>query len=263
MEAVGRLAAEVAVTCGALLRDVSRDAHEWLAAIGGDDALRRQGDRLVTDVTRAAGFLRQLGVYGEEQSQALEPVSVQRVLRHLAPVLKRVVGDRIDVVMPRSSGSFDVDVEAERLERVLVNVAGYARQRMPRGGQVKIDLETTDVGRRFVARYPNVRPGHHVLITVTELPTTGDASDATEPGSTPSDASGVDLGALMDLIGSCGGHLWMEAQPAGNMVVRIHLPRPAVSGSAAETLRTNVHANRGGRLIRWFRSASAMTGLFV
>jgi PAS domain S-box-containing protein len=262
MEAVGRLASEVAVTCSALLRDVSRDAHDWLEAIGGDDALRRRGERLVTDVTRAAGFLRQLGVYGEEQARALEPASVQRVLRHLAPVLKRVVGDRIEVVMPRSSASFDVDVDAERLERVLVNVAGYARQRMPRGGQVKIDLETADVGRRFVARYPNVRPGQHVLITVTELPAAGDA-DGTESGPASSDTTGVDLGALMDLIGSCGGHLWMEAQPAGNMVVRIHLPRPAASAPAPDMPRVSTHGDRGGRLIRWFRSASAMTGLFV
>lgn len=78
----------------------------------------------------------------------------------------------------------------------------------------------------------------------------------------PSETAGVDLGALMDLIGSCGGHLWMEAQPAGNMVVRIHLPRPA-GAAAVDTTRPGVHAARGGRLIRWFRSASAMTGLFV
>lgn len=264
MEAVGRLAAEVAVTCDGLLRDVSRDAQDWLDAIGGDDALRRRGERLVSDVARAAGFLRQLGAYGEEQARALEPVSVQRVLRHLTPVLKRVVGDRIELVMPRSSGSFDVDVEAERLERVLVNVAGYARQRMPRGGQVKIDLETTDVGRRFVARYPNVRPGHHVLITVTELPGgAGEAADVSDAESVPSDAPGVDLGALMDLIGSCGGHLWMEAQPAGNLMVRMHLPRPARSSSAAETPLPDAPSERGGRLLRWFRSASAMTGLFI
>jgi nitrogen-specific signal transduction histidine kinase len=248
MEAVGRLASEVAVTCDALLGDVARGAHEWLATVGSDDALRRHADRVLTDVTRAASFLRQLGTYGNEQVRALEPVSAQRVLRDLAPVLKRLVGDQIELVLPKSAGSFNVDVETERLERVLINVAGYARARMPSGGQVRIDLATTAVGRRFVARYSNVRPGDHVLITVTELPAVGQFGDDHERSSRSADKPGVDLGVLVDLIASCGGHLWLEAQPAGNMVVKIHLPKPPAA-SAAD--------NRGGRLSRWFRSTPA------
>ena len=149
--------------------------------VGSDDALRRHAERLLTDVTRAASFLRQLGTYGNEQVRALEPVSAQRVLRDLAPVLKRLVGDQIELVLPKSAGSFNVDVDAERLERVFINVAGYARERMPSGGQVRIDLATTAVGRRFVARYSNVRPGDHVLVTVTELPAVG-SSAATANG---------------------------------------------------------------------------------
>ena len=220
---------------------------EWLAKVGSDDALRRHAERLLTDVTRAASFLRQLGTYGNEQVRALEPVSAQRVLRDLAPVLKRLVGDQIELVLPKSAGSFNVDVEAERLERVLINVAGYARERMPAGGQVRIDLATTAVGRRFVARYANVRPGDHVLITVTELPAAGEIRGDSERGSRSSDKPGVDLGVLVDLIASCGGHLWLEAQPAGNMVVKIHLPKPPAA---------NATENRGGRLSRWIRSTS-------
>ena len=88
MEAVGRLASEVALTCDALLGDVALGAHEWLARVGSDDALRRHAERVLTDVTRAASVLRQLGMYGHEQERALEPVSAQRVLRDLAPVLQ-------------------------------------------------------------------------------------------------------------------------------------------------------------------------------
>ena len=183
-------------------------------------------------MTRAASFLRQLGTYGKEQERALEPVSAQRVLRDLAPVLQRLVGDQIEVVLPKTSGSFDVDVDAERLERVFINVAGYARERMPVGGQVRIDLATRAVGRRFVARYAHVRPGDHVLITVTELPAAGETRGDSERRSPSADKPGVDLGVLGDLVASCGGHLWLEAQPAGNMVVKIHLPKPPAAECA-------------------------------
>src|SRR6185503_11015014 len=65
MEAVGRLASEVAVTCDNLLRNVSQDGQQWLAVIGSDTHLRYQGEQLLSEVTRAAGFLRQLSVYGK------------------------------------------------------------------------------------------------------------------------------------------------------------------------------------------------------
>lgn len=257
LEAVGRLASEVAVTCGALLRDATRGARELQAALDSHDTLHRQSDRLAEDLERAASLLRQLEIYGQEQVRALEPVSVRRVLRDLAPVLKQVVGDQIDLVLSKSFGSFEVDVDVARLTRVLVNVAAYARQRMPGGGQMRIDLATTAVGRRFVARYPNVRPGDHVLITVTELPAE-DAPGGARPESESREKPPVHLGGLVDLVASCGGHLWMEAQPAGNMLVKIHLPRRAASEGGAAATVTGLRSERGRRLTRWFRSASAI-----
>jgi len=258
MEAVGRLASEVAVNCDALLRDVIRGANDWVGSVAHDTTLRRQAEQLAADAARAASLLRQLGAYGDHQVRALAPVSAQRVLRDLAPVLKRVVGENIELVLSKASGPFHVDVTSERLERVLINVAGYARQRMINGGTMKIDLATTAVGRRFVARYPNVRPGDHVLITVTEMP--GAIPAGADGAAGAFDKIGVDLGALVELIGSCGGHLWMEAQPAGNMVVKIHLPKRA-NGEAVESHRFEAPADRGGRLARWFRSASTPAGI--
>jgi hypothetical protein len=252
IEAVGRLASEVASTCDALLRDVARGVQEWMAASESADA-RRHGEPLLSDITRTASYLRQLGVYGGQQVRAVAPVSVQRVLADLSPVLKRVVGDQITLVLSKSTSSFDVDVEAERLERVLVNVASYARQRMRAGGQMRIDLAATALGRRFVSRHPHVRPGHHVLITVTELPQPGELRD-TVPGESRSlDRPGLELGGLVDLVGTCGGHLWLEAQPAGNLVVKIHLPRRGVVDTADPG--DPAPSERRGRLARWFRAA--------
>ncbi len=169
MEAVGRLASEVAATCDNLLRDVSQDGQQWLAAIHDDAVLRHQGELLLGEVTRAASFLRQLSVYGNKQTMTLGPVNLQRVLRDLAPVLKRVAGDDIEFVLPKASPALNVDMGPERVERVLVNVASYARERMPHGGRLNIELATVVVERRFLAKYPNVRPGDHVLITITEV----------------------------------------------------------------------------------------------
>src|SRR5262249_6639033 len=154
----------VAVTCTNLLRDVSEEARQWLAAVESGTSQRRQAERLLGEITRAASFLRQLSVYGEQQKNTLEPVNVSHVLRPLDPVLKQVAGDDIELVLPRTSRPVNVDVPVERVERVLVNVASYARQCMPFGGRLKIELARVVVDSRFLAKYPNVRPGSHALI---------------------------------------------------------------------------------------------------
>jgi len=48
----------------------------------------------------------------------------------------------------------------------------------------------------------------------------------------------------------------MEAQPAGNMVVKIHLPKP-FDADATDTTKRDARSDRGGRLSKWFRLASA------
>ena len=102
------------------------------------DVARYQGQLLFDDVARAAGYLGQLAAYGEEQRNAPEVVEMNKVLRDLAPVLKRVAGDNIDIVLPKATTPLTLDVEARPVERMLVNVAAYGRERMPLGGRLMV-----------------------------------------------------------------------------------------------------------------------------
>ncbi len=111
-------------------------------------------------------------------------------------------------------------------------MASYARERMPHGGRLKIDLASTVVDRTFLDKYPNVRPGPHVIATVTEertttpagLPVPWPAPSTDDSTTSAGDKPGVDLSALLRLLRDCGGHLWVTAEPTGNMTLKIHLP---------------------------------------
>jgi nitrogen-specific signal transduction histidine kinase len=259
MEAVGRLASEVADTCDILLRNVSHDGQRWLATVGSNAAQRHQGELILGEVKRAASFLRQLSVYGEKQTSALAEVDVNTVLRDLAPVLKRVAGDDIELVLPRKVFTLSVDVDAERVERVLVNIAAYGRARMPSGGRLIIELARVVVDLDFVTKYPNVRQGAHALISVTEVRTAASVEwpigirgpvEATAIATTP-ERPGVDLGALQALIGDCGGHLWMKAEPGGDMELKIHLPLRSADTSRSAGV---VGSALGRSVSAWFQS---------
>jgi hypothetical protein len=254
LEAVGRLASEIADTCADLLRNVSRSGDELLASLG-ETPLRAHGEVIFGDVNRATNFLRQLSAYSHKQAQDASPVDVNRVLRDLEPVLKKIAGDDIELVLPRKASALYVDVDAERVERVLVNIAAYGRTRMPTGGRLIVELARVAVDRKFTSKYPNVREGGHALIRVSEVrtgrmtwPIAPRAAGAAASGAETPESPGVDLGALQTLIGECGGHIWMNAEPGGNMEVKIRLPlRPGER--TAPTARTS-----GNAVTRWFQS---------
>jgi PAS domain S-box-containing protein len=259
MEAVARLASEIAVTCGRLLRDVHEDGQQWLMTVSDDTALRRRGERLLGEVTRAASYLGRLAAHGDEQTSALKPVELNRVLRDLKPVLKHVAGDDVDLELSKMSSPLNVDLKADRVERLLVNLASYGRERMPFGGRLRIELATVVVDQKFIEHHTNVRRGHHALITVTavrrDMPTAGTLhTNATEPAPNEvvSQKPGVDLGALQELLGECGGHLWLTADPPGNMVVKIRLPL-RVWDDRAHPTTSDTPTSRGRVMARWFR----------
>jgi PAS domain S-box-containing protein len=255
MESVARYGSEVAVTCKGLLKHVKDEGQQWLAGIDSD-TVRYRGELLLEEVTRAAAYLGQLASYSEEQQNVPDLVDVNKVLRDLEPVLKRVAGENIDVVLPAASAALNLDVEARPVERMLVNVAAYGRERMPLGGRLKIDVDSVVVDREFVARHPNVRPGEHVLLIVNEQrhlirPDAGDVASESLPASSTfsGDSPGVDLGVLQELVSACGGHLWMRAEPPGDMELKIHLPRRVLDRS--EALATPIASGRS----RWIRRA--------
>jgi hypothetical protein len=152
-----------------------------------------------------------------------------------------------------------VDVGAERVERLLVNLAAYGRERMPFGGRLKIELAPIVVDRHFTAKHPNVRLGPHALVTVTESRRASRTDGLlqlhdNETGSVPRSVAvqtRVDLGALQELVGECGGHLWMTVQPLGDMVVKIRLP--LVTSYGQPPRRTLAPGGRVRTLAHWFQ----------
>jgi hypothetical protein len=126
---------------------------------------------------------------------------------------------------------------------------------MPAGGRLKIDLDTASLDGGFVAEHPGVRPGGHVLITVTEerdpsAEETAPATSAAESGARP----GVDVGVLVRLVGEAGGHVWMTAEPTGTMVLKIHLPQDL--RDIAMTPQAAAPSDSGHTRLRWFGRAN-------
>jgi hypothetical protein len=259
MEAVGRLSSEVALNCAALLTDLQRKTREWL--MGAEAAgLRQHGETLFDDLTRVAGSLQQLVAYADKKTRTAVVADLNMLVRDLAPVLKQIAGDDVDVQVQGSSAALSVDIETERIERILLNLAAHGRERLLSGGKLTIEVAPVMVDLAFAARHANVRPGPHALITVREsrrsaradAPRLAAGSHRDSPPAAGTRKMPIELAELQRLVAGCSGHLWMRILPQGDIVAKLRLPvlapfdQPQPRALAALGVRSRM-------LTRWFQ----------
>jgi len=153
MESVGRLAGGVAHDFNNLLTVI-------LASVGfaarTDDlrSARRELDHIRTAAERAAALTRQLLTFSRKQLVRPAVIDVNGVLEGAAALLRRLAGERIDVVLRLGRRIGRVRADAGQIEQVLLNLVINASDAMPAGGTLTIETGAAEIDARHVATYP-------------------------------------------------------------------------------------------------------------
>jgi PAS domain S-box-containing protein len=152
MEALGRLAGGVAHDFNNLLTVVNGYADLLVDALGDDERaadaieIRRAGDR-------AAELTSQLLAFGRRGSSALAPVDLNARISALVPMLRRLLGEAIEVEVQLDPALGAVDADPSQLDQVVMSLAANARDAMVDGGLLRLTtshveaLSQPDAGR--------------------------------------------------------------------------------------------------------------------
>jgi two-component system cell cycle sensor histidine kinase/response regulator CckA len=240
MQAVGQLAGGVAHDFNNLLT----------AMIGFCDLLLlrfRPGDPSFADImqikqnaNRAANLVRQLLAFSRQQTLQPRVLSITDVLVELSHLLRRLIGENIELKVVHGRDLGVVKVDQGQLEQVIINLAVNARDAMTAGGSLTIrtsNATTTAPIRRGLEVMP---PGDYVLIEVTD---TGigipkeNLERIFEPFfSTKEVGSGTGLGlsTVYGIVRQTGGFVLVESEPGHGATFQIYLPRHQASDAAAQ-----------------------------
>jgi len=168
MENLGLLAAGIAHDFKNVLSAILLNAEGLL----GSDSLAGPDRQAVQEIAeagdRAVQLTRHLLTFAQRRTLNVVPLDLRAVVKGLAPMLRRVLGDEVTLRCELPPEPVPALADASLLEQVIMNLVVNARDAMPGGGQVVVEVGRVEVDAERAGRVPDARPGPAVRIDVAD-----------------------------------------------------------------------------------------------
>ena len=229
IEAIGQLTGGLAHDFNNLLTVITGNLE--MLEISLKDSNQRELLKDAQDAAQdGAKLIGQLLAFGRRQPLNPKPTDLAPLISNFSELLRRTLGELIELhIRVTGSGNLCV-VDAPQLQNALLNLAINARDAMPRGGKLTIDISRTRLDVDYAQMYPDIRTGRYVLVAVTD---TGSGMSeevrqrAFEPFFTtkPTGAgTGLGLSMVYGFVKQSGGHIQIYSELEQGTSVRIFLP---------------------------------------
>jgi nitrogen-specific signal transduction histidine kinase/CheY-like chemotaxis protein len=229
MEAIGRLAGGVAHDFNNLLTVIT-GYSEMLCAM-----LREHGEALemveeirkATD--RATSLTRQLLAFSRKQILKPRVLDLNAVVRDTEKMLRRLIGEDIELVLTPAPAPLCVKVDAGQMEQVVLNLVVNARDAMSNGGKLTLALEQARLSSPLSAHSSTIPPGDYAILTVKDTGCGMSAEVKThlfEPFFTTKETgkgTGLGLSTVYGITQQSEGHIRVLSQPGQGTTFKIYL----------------------------------------
>jgi PAS domain S-box-containing protein len=229
IEALGLLAGGVAhdfnnalaviLNCAAFLKDDLSPDHPGHADV---ERIRRSAER-------SAALTRQLLIFARNEPAPSDVVDISATIRGIEDLIRRTIGEDIEFLCHLGVGLRPVNIDASKIEQVIVNLAVNSRAAMPHGGRLSVRAEmsavTGDSGES-----PEVPAGSYVHISVADTGmgmATHVAKRAFDPFFTtkaPGQGTGLGMATAYAVIAQADGHITLRTELGRGTTVHMYLP---------------------------------------
>ena len=240
MEAVGQLTGGIAHDFNNVLQIISGNLHLLQHLAGTDGLMRQRLDTAIAAVERGAKLSSHLLAFARRQP--LQPVvaDLARVVRNMDALLRRALGEAIDIVLVGGGGLWNTLVDRGQIENVILNLAINARDAMDGVGKLTIELGNVVLDEQYVHNLVDVPAGQYVMLSVTDTGRGMSGSvlqRAFEPFfTTKPEGAGTGLGLSMayGFVTQSRGHIRIYSEPGVGTGVKIYLPRSLMAEADEE-----------------------------
>jgi two-component system cell cycle sensor histidine kinase/response regulator CckA len=240
MEAVGQLAGGIAHDFNNLLTAIigysdlllSDEQIEGWSQKSDIEEIRRAAER-------ASALTRQILAFSRRQALRPEVVSLNEVLAGMEPLLRRTLGEHVDLVSLQHHDLGHAEIDVHQFEQVLMNLALNARDAMPSGGRLTLETANVQLDEEYCSKHPEAVPGSCVMLAVSDDGIGMDEATRDrvfEPFFTtknPGEGTGLGLAMVYGIVKQSRGNIFVYSEPRKGTTFKIYLPR-IETGAKAE-----------------------------
>ncbi len=233
MQAIGRLTGGIAHDFNNLLTVILGNLESLQARLADNPALATRVERATWAAQRGATLTAQLLAFARRQPLAPQPVDLAATVPALVPLLRRTLGEDIDVRYHETASLWPAMADAAQLESAVLNLALNARDAMRGGGRLTIEVANKVIDADYARAHAEVLPGDYVMLAVTDsghgMPPEILARVFEPFFTTKPDGQGTGLGLAMvfGFVKQSGGHVKAYSEPGEGTTIRLYLPRAA------------------------------------
>lgn len=231
MQAIGQLTGGVAHDFNNVLQVIGGNLQLMrLAMNDGDDNVRRLSTALLA-TERGSRLAAQLLAFARRQPLQPVPTNLGKVLRTIDEIIRRAIGDNVEVETVVAGGLWNTLVDPNQLENVILNLAINARDAMKGTGKLTLELCNTMLDDNYAAMENEVVAGQYVMLAISD---TGSGMSrevmerAFEPFfTTKPEGQGTGLGLSMafGFVKQSGGHIKIYSELGFGTTIKLYFPR--------------------------------------
>ena len=231
MEAVGKLTGGVAHDFNNLLQVIGGNLQLLAKDVAGSEKASQRVRNALAGVSRGSKLAAQLLAFGRRQPLAPKVVNLGRFVRGLDDLLRRALGDGVEIETVISGGLWNTLVDPSQVENALLNLAINARDAMQGHGKLTIEAGNAALTDDYAVNHADVRPGQYVMLAVTDTGC-GMTPDIIEQVFEPffttkpeGQGTGLGLSMVYGFIKQSEGHIKIYSEPGHGTTIRLYLPR--------------------------------------
>jgi nitrogen-specific signal transduction histidine kinase len=255
LESVGLLAGGVAHDFNNLLTAIVGYTDLARTRFGPDDEVQEELSGIRHAADQAAALTRQLLAFSRNQPLRPSIVDLGNVVTSVEPLLRRLLGERIHLVVEPDPELWPVLVDQGQVESILVNLAINARDAMDDGGTLTLETSNVDLDDGYARTHPEVRPGQYAMVAVSD--TGAGMDEATqahifEPFFTTKGlgkGTGLGLASVYGTVRQSGGHIWVYSEVGQGTTFKVYLPRAEGVGATDEPVAARIEPRAGSELV--------------
>jgi PAS domain S-box-containing protein len=251
MEAVGQLTGGVAHDFNNLLGVIVGNLDLLAAQLPGGTKAQSLLSTALDAAESGAALIRRLLAFSRRQMLLPKATNLSELVSGMMVLMQRSLGESISVETRMQPGLWPAQIDGGQLEAAILNLAINARDAMPTGGELAIELDNATIEEDATAADSEVLPGDYVRVSVRDTGA-GIPPDVLprvlEPFFTTKEVgkgTGLGLSMVYGFVKQSGGFLQLDSRVGEGTTINLYLPRAAASLATADAPAPSHRSLRG------------------